>query len=166
MVSPGTATPAAASGPNYQNPPGTPSAPAAASAGIKVTPRMLAIGGLVLAIVVVAAVVFMNMSSNPGGITFSSSTISCSATVPVTETIRLPSSVRGTDQITLLIDGVVKAKDTVSREFIQQSDGSWSNTTPVDVSSGCGSSSMGVNDLKIVDASGHILATGTYTLTP
>ena len=61
---------------------------------------------------------------------------------------------------------MVKAKDTVSREFIQQSDGSWSNTTPVDVSSGCGSSSMGVNDLKIVDASGHILATGTYTLTP
>jgi hypothetical protein len=160
--------------------PGTPGTPANAGAGIKVTPQMLAIGGVVLA-VVVGAYLFMNMNSNSGGITFTPSTLSCSSPVTFTAAARLPASVHAGDTITIKLDGKLAGTSTVSSsagDVTQQADGSWvtvSTTTSTQMQTLCaaGGSAGGFNILtpgthtmQILDASGKILAQGSYTVTP
>lgn len=145
--------------------------PIATVAGIDVTPKLLGIGGIVLAVVVVA-LIYLGMSSRSGSIVFSPSTISCSAATSVTETVTLPSSLSYADQISLKLDGVAEAPTTVGGSgFVQQTDGTWTNTSPLSTSDVCslassGSISMGTHTLQVVDASGKVLAEGKYTLTP
>jgi len=112
------------------------------------------------------------MSSKSGSIVFSPSTIKCSSTTSATETVTLPSSLHYADQISLKRDGKVEATATVGGSgFVQQTDGTWTNTSPISTSDVCGVASgglvsMGTHTLQIVDSSGKVLAEGTYTLTP
>jgi hypothetical protein len=152
--------------------PAAPGKPIATVAGIKVTPTRLAIGGIVLVFVAAAAFVYLNAGSRSGSIVFSPSTISCSSTTSVTETVALPSSVHNADQISLKLDGTVVDTSTVGGSgFAQHTDGTWTNTSQISTSDICslasgGSISMATHTLQIVDASGKVLAEGTYTLTP
>jgi hypothetical protein len=71
-----------------------------------------------------------------------------------------------TDVITAQLDGQVRTTATVGSQFIQQSDGSWLQTGTQSASSACGSLSKGTHVARVLDASGHVLAEGSYTLTP
>jgi hypothetical protein len=141
---------------------------------------MLAMGGVVLA-VVVGAYLFMNMNSNSGGITFTPSTLSCSSPVTFTTAARLPASVHAGDTVTIMMDGKSAGPTTVSSsgsDVTQQADGSWiivSTTAPTEMQSICaaGGSAGGFNVLtpgthtmQVLDASGKVLAKGSYTVTP
>lgn len=171
------ATPPAAPGAPFGGP-ATPYPPAyfggpvqGGRAGIGTAPKLLAVGGIALIVVVIAAVVFMNMNSGSGGITLSPSTISCSSTTDVTSTVRLPSSLKADDELTFQIDGITSTTATVGEAFTVQSDGSWLLTDTQSSSSSCTSAigatlSMGTHTLQILDASGKVLAQGSYTLTP
>jgi hypothetical protein len=148
----------------------TPGAPIATVAGIKITPKLLAVGVIALA-VIVGVFVYMNMNSKPGSITVSPSTFSCSATTPVTSTMRLPSSLKETDQLTYQLDGVPAVTSTVADNFTKQSDGSWLAIDTSSASSSCegpsgAALSVGTHVMRILDASGKVLAEGSYTLTP
>jgi hypothetical protein len=162
------ATPAAP--PSY--PPAYPDAPVptvpialvATSAGHKSRRPLLLLGGLVLA-AIVGAFVYMNMGSMSGSISYSPSTISCSSTASMTVTIRLPSSLNATDQIIAQLDGQVRTTATVGSQFIQQSDGSWLQTTTQSASSACGSLSRGTHVGRVLDPSGKVLAESSFTLT-
>ena len=178
-VSPSTAPPAYTGAPGYQNPPGAPGASGATRAGFKFTPRMLVIGGIVLA-AIVGAYLYTNMGSKSGGISFSPSTLSCSSPVAFTLTGHLPASVHTGDTITITLDGKTAGTSQVSSggEMTQQGDGSWvdiSTTTAATMKSICaaGGSSGGFNVLtpgphtmQILDSSGKVLAQGSYTVTP
>jgi hypothetical protein len=141
---------------------------------------MLVVVGLVLA-VVVGAYLYMNMSSTSSSISFSPSTLSCSSPVTFTTTAHLPSSVHVGDTITIKLDGKSAGSSQVSSsggEVTQQADGSWlvvSTTTPSSMQSLCaaGGSAGGLNVLtpgthtmQVLDASGKVLAQGSYTVTP
>ena len=132
---------------------------------------MLGIGAVVLAVIVVA-LIYLGQSSRSGSIVFSPSTISCSSSESVTEAVTLPSSLSYADQISLKLDGSVEATTTVGAAgFVQQTDGTWTNSSPLSTSDVCslatsGSISMGTHTLQIVDAGGKVLAQGTYSLTP
>ena len=90
---------------------GQPVAPAA-PAKAAVSPTMLLIGAVVILAIVGAAFYMMNNNSYPGTLAFSPTTVNCGQTY--TTTIRLPSSVKGTDQITLQDNGKTVATQTVS----------------------------------------------------
>ena len=137
-----------------------PVAPAAAPAKAAVSPVMLLVGGLVILAIVGVAFYMMNNNSAPGSLVFSPTTVNCGQTY--TTTIRLPSSVKGTDQITLQDNGAVVATQTVSDAGLkQQPDGSWSasDTSPADCSIGAGAHTE-----RLLDASGKVLAQGSFTL--
>lgn len=157
-----------------------PVAPAPA-ARASATPQLLVVGGLVLA-AVVGAYLFMNMNhssskSSPqppapaaGTISFVPSTFSCSSSASVTSTIRLPSSLKGTDELTVQLDGVTQTTGTVGDIFTQQSDGAWLLTSTNPASSACQAASgdplsMGAHTLTILDANGKVLVSGSFTLT-
>lgn len=177
---PNAAGPAYTGAPIYQNPSTSPNAAAVPGAGFKITPQMLAIGAVVLA-VIVGAYLFMNMNSNSGSITFTPSTLSCSKPVTFTTTARLPSSVKATDSVTIMFDGKSVAPTTVSSsgsDVKQQADGSWvsvSTTTPSEMQSLCAAGGVagginvltpGTHTMQVLDASGKVLAQGSYTVTP
>jgi hypothetical protein len=159
--------------------PATPGAPIATVAGIKVTPKLLAIGGIALA-VIVAVVVYMNMNSSLGGITFSPSTVSCSSPVVFTATVRLPASVHPGDTITVMLDGKTVTSNPISADSstVRQADGSWISTDTTSVDSmqllcASGGSAGGFDILtigthveKILDSNGKVLAQGSYTVKP
>jgi hypothetical protein len=141
---------------------------------------MLAIGGLIL-VVAVGAYLFTSMNSSSGSITFSPSTLNCSNPVVFTTTAHLPASVHAGDTITLTFDGKPVGTSTVSSsatDVTQQPDGSWvttSTTSAAAMQSLCaaGGSSGGINVLtpgthtmQALDASGKVLAQGSYTVTP
>jgi hypothetical protein len=151
-----------------------------AAAGLNITPRMLAIGGIVLA-VAVGAYLFMNMNSNSGGVTFTPSTLSCSTPVTFTQSAHLPASVKAGDSVTITLDGKSAGSTTVSSsgsDVTQQPDGSWiviSTTAPSEMQSICaaGGSAGGFNvytpgthTMQVLDATGKVLAQGSYTVTP
>jgi hypothetical protein len=152
--------------PPYAGPPAGPGA--APGSGIKVTPRLLAIGGVALAIVVVAIVVVMSMgSSSSGGITISPNNYSCTSTNSVTITIKLPASLKETDRLTWQIDGKTLSTLAVSDLFTKQPDGSWQYTDTSTGASGCaGITGMGPHTIAFLDASGHVLAQGSFTVSP
>ena len=149
-------------------PPAAPFPPAATSAGHKSRRPLLVLGGLVL-VAIVGVFAYMNMSSTSGSISYSPSTVSCSSTASVTVTIRLPSSLHATDQITAQLDGQVKGTATLGSQFIQQSDGSWLQTTTqsgVTTCAGTNGQFTGTHVGRILDASGKVLADGSFTVTP
>jgi hypothetical protein len=151
-VAPGT--PASAPAPT----PRAPGTPIATVAGIKVTPKLLAIGGIALA--VIAVVVYMATSSKADGITFAPSTFSCSSSAQVTKVMQLPSSMKATDRLSWQEDGVSIFTNTVTDTFKQQTDGTSNCQGP------SGPLSMGTHSIRILDVSGRGLAEGSFTLTP
>lgn len=148
---------------------GYPSAPIPTAAGRKVAPKLLAIGGIALA-AIVAVAVYMNMSAKSGSITLTPSSFSCSSSAVVITVMHLPSSMQATDMLIYQADGVTKSTDTVDGAFSRQSDGTWLVSVPSTASSICqgssGSATSATHTLRILDASGKVLAEGSYTLTP
>jgi hypothetical protein len=138
---------------------GQPFAPAA-PAKAAVSPTMLLIGAVVILAIVGAAFYMMNNNSYPGTLAFSPTTVNCGQTY--TTTIRLPSSVKSTDQITLQDNGKTVVTQSVSDVGLQQqADGSWSasDTSPADCSIGAGAHTE-----RLLDANGKVLAQGSFTL--
>jgi hypothetical protein len=134
------------------------------------------IGGVV--IIAIVAVVLVVRSGGSGGISFDPSTVSCSSPVVFTSTVHLPSSVQAGDTIIQTLDGQTIARGPVTSSAVRQPDGSWIyvNTSSVaSMQSLCasGGSSGGVNLLtqgthteQILDSTGRMLASGSYTVTP
>ncbi|MGA3057261.1 MAG: hypothetical protein ABSE70_04390 [Candidatus Limnocylindrales bacterium] len=107
----------------------------------------------------------------PGSITIVPSTYSCSSSQQVAATVKLPASVKDTDQITIQLDGAVLGTVPVSSMVDKQADGSWLKTTTQTGSEGCsnatgGKLSIGTHTMRLIDAKGNLLAEGSYTLTP
>jgi len=165
--------------PAYQAAPTAPGAPAAARAGFKITPQILLIGVVVLA-VIVGAFLYMNQSSGLGSLTFTPSTVSCSKPVAFTTTAHLPSSVKAGDKVTITLDGKPVTTSTVSEvsDMIQQPDGSWTSTSTSDLatmqamcaeggtSGGFNILTPGNHTMQVLDSTGKVIASGSYTVTP
>jgi hypothetical protein len=114
---------------------------------------------------------FLSHSGSPGSITINPSTYSCSSSQQVAATIKLPASVKDTDQITIQLDGMVLGTVPVSAIADKQADGSWLKTTTQTGSEGCsnaigGQLSIGTHTMRLIDSKGNLLAQGSYTLTP
>ena len=149
-----------------------PGAPAKA----KTNPLIFIIGGVLIlaligAIAFVAVMATSGGGSNVGGITVSPSSYKCSSGNPVQYTVKLPSSVKGTDQVTNRVDGGDWGRAvTVSDQFTQQSDGTWLHDSASDPLSTCagpnGTLSTGSHKVQVVDSSGKVLADGSFTITP
>jgi antitoxin (DNA-binding transcriptional repressor) of toxin-antitoxin stability system len=173
------AAPTYPAAPTYQAPPPATGAPAAAAASFKITPKLLLIGAVVLA-VIVGAFLYLNTSSSYGSLTFTPSTVSCSKPVAFTVTAHLPSSVKAGDKVTITLDGKPVTTSTVAEvsDMIQQPDGSWTSTstTTADTmqaicSAGGGSGGFnlytpGTHTMQVLDSSGKVIASGSYTVTP
>jgi hypothetical protein len=102
-------------------------------------------------------------SRYPGSIVFSPSTIGCPSQA-FTTTVKLPASVQETDQITYRIDDTdIITQSVADFGMTQQPDGSWllSDTNP-DGSSNC-AMGPGKHTATLLDASGQVLAQGTFT---
>jgi hypothetical protein len=149
--------------------PAQPGAPVPTRAGGKISPRILAIGAIAL-VAIVAVAVYVNMNAKSGSITLTPSSFSCSSSAQVMAIMRLPSSLQATDQLTYQTDGVTESTDTVDNTFSRQSDGTWLFSRSTNANSLCSGSSstatVGTHTLRILDASGKILAEGSYTVTP
>jgi hypothetical protein len=137
-------------------------------AGIKVTPKLLAIGGIALA--VVAAVVYVSMGSKSAGISVTPSSFSCSSSIQVMSAIKLPSSLRATDTIVVTVDGVTQRTTTVGAYMNLQPDGSWTREQPASANDACqgvsGQLGTGTHTVRVVDVNGRVVAEGSFTLTP
>jgi hypothetical protein len=156
-----------------------PAAPAAAKAGFKISPVMLLIGVVVIA-AIIGGYFYLNMSSK-SSITFTPSTLSCSNPVTFTISAHLPASVKAGDSITITLDGKSAGSTPVAssgNDAVQQADGSWeitSTTSPSSMATVCstGGSAAGFNSftpgthtMQVLDASGKVLASGSYTVNP
>jgi hypothetical protein len=120
----------------------------------------------VVAVVAVAAWFFLS-GGGKGSITYAPSTLSCSGQ-DFTVTIRLPSSVKETDQLDLSIDGRrIPGSGTPPQDgFVKQSDGSWvlaATTTDTD-SSEC-QFGTGTHRLQVLVGSAAV-AEGSFTVAP
>jgi hypothetical protein len=137
-------------------------------AGIKVTPKLLAIGGIALAVVV--AILYVTMGSKSAGISVTPSSFSCSSSIQVMSAIKLPSSLRATDTIVLTVDGVAQRTTTVGAYMNPQTDGSWTRESVASANDACqgvsGQLDPGTHIVRVVDVNGRVLAEGSYTLTP
>ena len=169
-------------GPPPVAPPAWSMPPAAAPVRTGVNPLLwVAAAVVVVAIGAAAFVVVNNNSGGSGGITFSPSTLSCKTPVAFTTSARLPASVHASDTITITLDGKAAGTSAVvdsSGDTKQQPDGSWvsvSTTTADQMQTLCaaGGSAGGLNVLtpgthtmQVLDASGKVLAQGSYTVTP
>ncbi|HEX7591866.1 MAG TPA: hypothetical protein VF375_07930 [Candidatus Limnocylindrales bacterium] len=126
--------------------------------------------GVVLVLAIIFAVVLISGGGSKGGITFSPATIACNSTQTVTSTVRLPSSVSGSTVISFYNDGTIESTFQVNSKFSQQSDGTWMFTevesTGTFTCDSTGGTSVGTHNVTVKDASGNILGTGTYTVTP
>ena len=139
----------------------------------------LVLGGIIIAAIVGAGLLFMNSGkSSPGGITFSPSNLSCSSPVDFTTTARLPSSVRAGDTLSFNFDGKLQSAEIIRSDWgwTQQADGSWENVSTITASqmqSICDTDGLdlnwavlttGTHTEQYVDSAGHVLAEGTYTV--
>lgn len=99
----------------------------------------------------------------PGSLAFSPKIIGCPAQ-PFTTTVVLPSSVKGTDQITYQIDDtVIITQAATDFGLTQQADGTWSvSTDNPDGSANC-SMGPGVHTARLLDSSGKVLAQTSFT---
>jgi len=130
----------------------------------------------VLAVIVVGAIIgvaFLLLGSASNGISFSPSTVSCSNPVDFSTTVHLPSSVSAGDTITVVVDGRTLGSEVVSSAMTQGADGSWTSTetsTAAQVQSACtaGGATLakGSHTEQVLDATGKVIASGTYTINP
>jgi hypothetical protein len=142
---------------------------------------MLLIGVVVLAVIAGGAYLYMNMSSSSSSLTFTPSTVSCSKPVAFTTSVRLPSSVKAGDKVTITLDGkpVITSKVSEVSDMVQQSDGSWTSTSTTKpetmqamcaaggVSGGVKILTPGLHTMQVLDSTGtKVLASGSYTVTP
>ena len=181
-----TPPPPAPVAPPYAWTPQGPVAPAKSS----VSPVLLVVGALVILALVVGGIYAVNSGSKaspgpsggssvptnvssspsggnnggfPGSIVFSPSTINCPSG-PFTTTVKLPSSVNETDQITYRIDETeIVTQSVADFGMTQQPDGTWfvKDTNP-DGSSNC-SMGPGVHTASLLDADGQVLAQTSFT---
>jgi hypothetical protein len=154
--------------------PSAPAKPLVTIGSVNVTPKMAAIAGIALAAILVAGY-FVTSGSKSSGITVTPSTYSCSSTTLVTVVMRLPATVKATDPLVIQQDG--KTVDTtafsitVKDLFTLQPDGTWMYTRSDPAKSNCTGSSgetlaIGTHTVAILDTAGHVLAQGSFTLTP
>jgi hypothetical protein len=132
----------------------------------------IALGAVALLVVIVAVVVLIassGHSSYPGSITFSPSSYSCGSSSTGSVTIKLPSSLQASDEITVFYDGVSSGVPIpVGDLFTKQSDNSWqyaSDNNGSDLTCS-GRTSVGSHTMTIKDSNGKILAEGHYTINP
>jgi hypothetical protein len=99
----------------------------------------------------------------PGSLSFSPKTIDCPGG-PFTTTVVLPSSVKGTDQITYKIDDTtIITQAATDFGVTKQADGTWSvSTDNPDGSANC-SMGPGVHTASLLDSSGKVLAQTSFT---
>ena len=86
-------------------------------------------------------------------------------------TATLPASVKATDILTMKIDDETMGTFTVEQlNFVKQGDGSWqyvSTSSASVMNTTCsGSMTQGTHTMSILDASGTVLAEGSWTITP
>jgi hypothetical protein len=118
-------------------------------------------------------------NSYPGSITFNPSTVNCTNPVAQTITIKLPASVKATDPLTEKFDGATVGNTLTladSGDITKQADGSWSGTstsTAAQMQTDCATGqndagqavlTSGTHTMQILDASGQVLAQGSYTV--
>jgi hypothetical protein len=167
--------PVAPAGPPAVAPPGwsTPQVVAPVRGGVN--PMLVVAAGLVV-VAMVAAFVVVNNGKPGGGITISPSTLSCNSPVAFTVTVHLPASVHATDLITVRLDGKTTASAQLSDagSTTQQADGSWLIVTTYsvdDMRAACAAGSPvgevnlfspGTHTMQVLDASGRVLAQGSY----
>ena len=121
-------------------------------------------------------------SASGGSITFTPSTFSCApaSSAVVASAVRLPSSVTNSDRsgLTWQFDGAgisFGSGPLSSPIFVRQSDGSWLFADRTFVAYLCnnqvgqgigqGPHSIGPHSIKVLDASGKVLAEGSFTVT-
>ena len=133
------------------------------------SPALLLTAVVVIAVIAVGAALMTARSrSTTGSIEISPSSFSCDLTLlaPFHSTIRLPSSVGIDDSVNIQIDGS-NVPEHVGLFFNKQSDGSWQqrDDTRVDL---CARTSyaLGTHDIRVLDSGGHVLAQGSFTITP
>jgi hypothetical protein len=145
---------------------------------------------LVLAAIAAAGVYFLSSAPKPGGITFEPSTVDCSSPPAWTATIVLPASLVSGDAISLRWDGKTYDPSTLregghidglrgSDTWLQLTDGGWAGTYTTAANwtyAACIGSegaewagdrstfSVGSHDFEILDSSGKLVASGTYTV--
>jgi hypothetical protein len=143
-----------------------------ARAGTGLSPATLVVGVAIVAVIgVVGYFAFLSHSGLPGSIAISPSTYSCSSSQQVVATMKLPASLKDTDQITIQLDGQVLVTVPVSTLADKQADGSWLKTNSQPASESCtnatgGKLSIGTHIMRLMDSNGKTLAEGSYTLTP
>ncbi len=130
---------------------------------------MLLVMFVVIALSVAGGTLVYQLTNASGpGVALSPSTFSCSAGPNVTITGRLPASVKSGEQISTSFDGKVYDSAPVEQGFTRQSDGTWLNVSTIHVS-GCGTApgnTPGAHTIQYLDSNGHVLAQGSYTVTP
>jgi hypothetical protein len=129
------------------------------------------IGILVIALVgtlgFVAVTTLTSSGSPAGSLNVDPSSFGCPTTTAVRLTVRLPSSVSGSDQVTTRLDGKNWGSVLVSSQFQKQSDGTWlhSGSSSLDTCQGPdGKLSAGTHKLQVVDSHGKLLAEGSFTI--
>ncbi len=129
----------------------------------------------VTGIIVILALAACGSSGGGGGITFSPATVNCANPGSVgaeTVTILLPSSVHTGDVLTENLDGKTLQTGPLASDAVPKPDGSWSETlqtNAADMDSFCliagNGFTSGTHTEQVLDASGKVLAQGSYTVT-
>jgi pSer/pThr/pTyr-binding forkhead associated (FHA) protein len=153
---------------------------APARAGINA--GLVALGGLLIA-AIVGVVIFVAISGKPSGsnpsssdgVTFRQSPFSCSQLGAVDQTVRLPSSLDGTEMIYYEADGQRIPNENGhgfvrADGYVKQTDGTWLGSHADGASELCtgpsGDFISGDHTMQIVDSNGEVLASGSYSVTP
>jgi len=109
-------------------------------------------------------------TSNPtpqGSITFKPPSFSCSGSaIDVTMTVVLSASIPGSAIITPVDDGTPQDQESVNSTFQKQPDGSWLDSTTANSGDLCVQYRAGQHTIGFLDASGHPIVQGTFTVLP
>lgn len=118
--------------------------------------------GVVVLIIAAAGYVLLRP---PGSLSFSPTVFTCSGETR-TMSVRLPSSVQGTDDLTVQVlpDGVSDTQSVEGSGFTRQPDGSWVLTAATsDTSVAECRLPLGPHTIRFLDAKGRVLAEGGFT---
>ena len=142
----------------------------------RIRPLLLVGGVAVLAVAAILVYVFV-LSGPSGKVTFSPSTISCSdKSTNVTISISLPSSVQGSSLIRVRAEDGHELSLVVDSHFKKQSDGTWFWSDVMPAQMACLAPKITINDvveftgkpgkhtISVHDASGKLLAEGSFTI--
>jgi hypothetical protein len=161
---------------------GSASTPASSASAVAPTPTATAVASVGTSVPTLASTAVPTPTPNAvpvaGKIVFTPSTLSCNSPVAFVYVITLPSSVTTTESITESLDGKVVNTYQVDADFWDhRADGSWlltSTVTAAQMSTMCKAGGLdptglamltqGTHTLTETDAGGHILATGSYTV--